>query len=72
MKRVGNIDYTETQFLTATAERVAEKLVQRHNGDIKLIQKQKIPSPAQAKKIGFNFEEEVLWAARWLSSISPQ
>ncbi len=72
MKKAKPIDYIELQSWALAAECIAEKLLKKHRGNIKAIEKEKIFSPTGAKATHFNLKKEVLWSARWLKATNPQ
>jgi hypothetical protein len=58
-------DMTDLQNVSAAAEKTAEKLVKKHNGNIKAI-KNELLKTKYPKIKGFNYVKEVLWAVKWL------
>ncbi len=63
------VDIVDLQTGALSAEKIAEKLVKKYKGDLKAIEKEIFSTDFKYSLAihGFNFREEVWWAAQWLA-----
>lgn len=57
----------DIQSFVLSAERTAEELVKKHDGNLIEIKKE-VARIGIPRVRGFDFREEILWAANWLSN----